>query len=100
LKKNKALKRDIDNNKKITITNGRKVYYEDQEINNLNFYQTIIKVIYYLLLVVYIILGSFVGKKEYKNWKVWIIMLLYILLPFILNNLMNKIVGIWDDYIN
>ena len=96
--KNKTLKKDIDIYYKKTFTDERKVYYEDEEINNLKYYRTIIKIIYFSLLVLYIIFGSFFTKDDYKNWKVWLLIVLYIALPFVLKYLINETI-IWYDYL-
>ena len=55
LKKNEALKIDIQDYYKKTVTAERKVYYENNEIDNLQYYNTLLKIIYYVVLALYVL---------------------------------------------
>ena len=83
LKKNKALKNDVQDYYKKTMTAERKVYYEDNEIDNLHYYNTLLKVIYYVVLVLYIF-AKFFSNEHHKNIWVWLYIIFYIILPWIL----------------
>lgn len=98
LEKNKALKRDINNYYKKTFTNERKVYYENMEIDNMEWYRNIIKVVYYALLGFYVLFGSFITNDHYKNWKVWLLIVLYIGFPFVLRYLIDLVLDIYTEY--
>ena len=98
LEKNKALRRDINDYYKKSFTNQRKIYYENEEIDNVEWYRTIIKVVYYALLAVYVLFGSFIENKDYKKWKVWIGIVLYVGLPFVLRYLINLALDVYTEY--
>jgi len=87
LKTNKALKKDIDNYYKKVFTDERKVYYKDQQLDNLEYYQKLILYVYYAVLVLYIVAGSFIWQKKYMSILVWVLMLLYITFPLLLKYL-------------
>lgn len=82
LRENEDLKRDIDDYLAKTQTSGRKVIYEDREREWLSTIRKIMLFFYFSLLVGYIILGNFIPNKLYKQWKVWLYIILYILFPF------------------
>lgn len=96
--KNKALRRDINDYYKNAFTNQRKIYYENEEIDSLEYYRTIIKVLYYTVLGIYVLFGSFFKNSDYKNWKVWVGIALYIGFPFILRYLINMVLYVYDGY--
>jgi hypothetical protein len=98
-KKNQALKLDVDNYYKKTFTDERKVFYEDQEIDNLKYYRTIITIAYYVLIVFYIVFGSFFAKGDYKKWKSWLLIVVYIAIPYLLKNIINGILSVYDNYL-
>lgn len=98
-KKNQALKLDVDNYYKKTFTDERKVFYEDQEIDNLKYYRTIITIAYYVLIVFYIVFGSFFAKGDYKKWKSWLIIVVYIAIPYLLKYIINGILSVYDNYL-
>ena len=89
--KNAALKKDVDNYYKKTVTAERKIYYEENEIDNLQFYSTGLKIIYYIVLAFYILFGPFIHNKHYKNKFVWIYLTIYIILPWVLKYIIDFI---------
>jgi hypothetical protein len=91
IKKDSALTVDIDNYYKKISTNERKVYYQDEQIENAEWYQKLILIMYYALIVIYILFGPFIWKQGYKRISIWILMILYIILPFVLNYLIRFI---------
>ena len=93
------LKRDIDDYIGNTQTSGRKVVYEDRARDWLTSFRTIMLYIYFLILIYYIVLGSFIPKQAYKQWKVWLLILAYILLPFYLLNWLVKLIFALYDYL-
>ena len=88
-KQNKELTKKIDNYKKKVFTDERKVYYENQSITKLEFYKKILLCVYYLVLVSYILFGPFFRKRGYANYKIWIIMVLYGIFPYLLTYIIN-----------
>lgn len=93
LKEKKRLKREIDNYIGATQTSGRKVVYEDRQREWLGTYRTILLVFYFLFLIFYILFGNF----TYKNWKTWVVIIIYVLFPFyILNTLVNLCISLYN----
>jgi len=89
LNKNTSLKIDIDNNYKNTLTDERRVFYEIGTVDNLKYYNTILKYIYFILLGLYIIFGSFFSKQHYKKITTWVFIAIYIVVPFILKPIVD-----------
>lgn len=88
-KQKKELEEKINQFINTVNTNERKIFYEIKEEDWLNFYKYILFFIYYLLIIYYILFGSFFWNDKYKNYKNWIILILYIALPFFLMNIIN-----------
>jgi len=89
LNRNNELEKQIDNSKKNNLTDGRKVYYENEQIDSLKSYQYFIRIIYYILLLVsvlYFILNISTNNKSKKTNSVFMIILILIMIfiPFIL----------------
>lgn len=99
LDKNQTLKRDIDQYLAQTQTSGRKVIYEDRERDWLTTLRKIMLFFYFSLLVGYIILGNFIPNKLYKQWKVWLYIVIYILFPFYIVNRVVRLVFYLVNYI-
>ena len=91
VKTNEALKRDIDNFYKKLITDERKVYYEDQQLDNVEYYKKFIIILYYSLLALYVFIGPFIWEKKYMSILVWVLMLLYVAFPFVLKYLIDYV---------
>ena len=92
-KKNDALKKDSDIDYKNALTAERRVYYEIDEVNYLQYYNSVLMVIYFVmlgvLLVLYLIFGTFFKKSEYKTFSFWIYLGISIGLPFIVKYIVN-----------
>lgn len=92
-KKKSVLNRDIDNEYKSTITAERRVYYEMEDINSLQSYNSTLSIIYYvilaILLILYLIFGSFFRKKEYKTVGFWIYLSIVIILSIWYKSIVN-----------
>ena len=88
--KNKKLKDELEKDLTTTETNDRKVIYEKYSSEGLEDNRKIMLYVYYIVLGIYIIFGSFIKEKEYKSVAVWGFIIFYIALPFII----NKITGI------
>ena len=82
--KNKYIKEKIDDYYKTTFTDERRVYYEIQEIDRLKRYTFILKVIYFILIGLYVFFGPFFRKEYYKSLKQWVRLFFYIGLPSII----------------
>lgn len=78
-------------------TDGRRVAYEDKSMVTLHFFNKTILFLYYGMLVVYIVFGSFVSKQQYENKAMWIILINYILFPLVVYWLTVKMFGVKND---
>ena len=86
LNKNKLLKIDIDNYYKKTNTDERKVYYEIEEIDNLKYYNKLIKFIYLVIFIVFL----FTQRSNFHILKTPIYLffiIIYIIFPFIVKKI-------------
>ena len=83
---------DIDNYYKKVSTDERKVYYQDEQIENAEYYQKFIMIMYYVLIVIYILFGPFIWQQAYKSIFMWILIILYIIFPFLLNYIIQFLV--------
>ena len=85
------LKNAKDNQRFSTWTNNRKVVYENwatKSVDNIKFYITIC---YYCLFVVYLFIGDFFVKHRYKDYKSWILICVYLAIPYFMNWIVIKI---------
>lgn len=95
-KQKKKLEEKIDQFIRNVDTNERKIFYEIKEEDRLDFYKYFIFFIYYLLVIYYLFFGSFFWNDKYKKYKSWIVLILYISLPFFLMNLINLFFRFYD----
>ena len=91
LTKNHKLKLNIDNIYKNVLTDRRNIYYKDERLENIQTYYKYILIVYFTLLVLYILFGSFFDNKNYKSILIWILMIMYVSFPFLLNYLLNAV---------
>lgn len=82
--KNKLLKEKIDDHYKKTLTDERRVFYEIEEVDRLNKYTYILKIVYFILLGLYVFFGPFFRKDYYKSAKHWLRLLIYLAIPYII----------------
>ena len=88
------IKNALDNQQFTTWTNNRKVGYEHKAtsyVDNIRFY---IDICYYILFIVYLFVGDFFVKKRYKDYKAWILIVIYLLIPVCLNWIVIKLFAI------
>ena len=84
-KKQKDLIKKINKLQAILQTSQRKVEYENQNSESLFLYRRIMLFIYYSAIIGYILLGNFIPDELYKNYTVWIIIFIAIIMPLLLN---------------
>lgn len=89
---NKKLTEQLEKDITITETNDRKVIYEKYSSEGLEDNRKIMIYVYYTILVIYFIFGSFFKEKEYKSVPMWFFIIFYIALPFIINEITGRIV--------
>lgn len=80
-------------------TNERKALYETKEIDTLHTFRKFMLFIYYIIFVMYLIFGNYFTDKEYRNWKTWILITLYITLPFYMYLISNSIIYLYRQII-
>ena len=84
----KQLKEDTND----VLTNDRKTYYEDQEIDNLEFYYFYILIVIYVICVILFAAFSLVYPSQTSIIKRVVLILLFILLPFISTPILGKFI--------
>jgi hypothetical protein len=99
LEEQERLKREIDLYNSKTQTSGRKVVYEDRERDWLSTFRKILLFVYFCILLLYIIVGKFIPNKEYLQWKMWLVIFVYILSPFFLLDRIVKLVFALFSYL-
>jgi len=82
--KNLSLKRELDHKEKTTNTAERRVYYEFQEMDKLEYYNKIIKIIYLGVLTLYAILSLYYISGQYKKIGFWSFIIVATAIPFVL----------------
>jgi lipopolysaccharide export LptBFGC system permease protein LptF len=81
--KNQRLKKDIDTYDTIVKTSERKTYYKTQSIEWFHIIQKLILYFYYLTIIVFI-LYVMIYHKEFKSYKLWFLLLLCTLIPYVI----------------
>jgi len=82
VKENKELELEVKNKSSDILTNDRKTYYEDQSIDNLNFYYKLIIVIYIIFLIGFAV-SIFLFPSATSKKSLLAILLFFIIYPFI-----------------
>jgi hypothetical protein len=89
---NTHLKKKFKNNTSDVLTNERKTYYQEQGLQNLNFYYYVLLVIYIIIVIVFLIL-TFIFPSSF-NWKILAIIFIGLfILPFISTWILSVIVS-------
>lgn len=97
MSENKELENKIDEYGKNIFTNERKVIYENHDMNRIFTYNKIIVFIYYGLFLVYLFTGNFFSDKLYKIPKICIVLIIYLIIPFMLQWIVKKLFAIKND---
>ena len=98
LKENINYEKNIDEYYNNQFTDRRRVYYEIEDNDSIKSTRFYIKLLYYSFIVGYIIFGGFLRNNGYKNWKLWLAIIIYCLFPFILSYLIFYIVYYYQYY--
>lgn len=91
-KENSGLYKKLKTNTNTVLTNERKTYYEDQNIDSLNnFYYYVLITIYIIVIICYVVFSLFYPSEF--SWRVRIFLfLLFFALPFISTFILSKII--------
>ena len=98
--KNKQIKDNIDSYYSKKTTAARKVWYQDQDIEKMEYIEYILKIFYYGIFIAYIIFSGFIKNAEYKNKKIVLLLIVYLVIPFILDNIITFILELINNYYN
>ncbi len=88
---NEKLKAQLERDITLTQTNNRKVIYEENSKTNLSDNRKMVLYLYYLVLALYMIFGSFIKQKDYTNLFIWLLLIIYISLPFYVDYMMARV---------
>ena len=89
---NKHLHTKFKNNTSDVLTNERKTYYQEQGLQNLNFYYYILLVIYIVIVITFLIF-TFIFPSSF-NWKILAAIFVgFVILPFISTWLLSLVVS-------
>ena len=93
-KENKYLYKKLKEDTNDILTNERKTYYEDQQIETLNSYYYYILWTIYVIVIICLIIFSLI-YPSYNDWKSKLsLVILFIVLPFISTRILGKIIYI------
>lgn len=84
----------INNYKKYSLIDGRKIHYSDEEYKNLNTAFKFVVFFYYLVFIFAIIASNYIGNKLYKNRIILLLTILYIIFPFFIRHFIRFIIEI------
>ena len=91
--KNKVLKQNIDKELSDVETNERKVFYESQQIETIEEWKYIIKLIYWVAVVLYTLVFLYDGM--YKSVKNVAILACFIIYPYVIGYILNKLIFVF-----
>ena len=91
--KNKVLKQNIDKELSDVETNERKVFYESQQIETIEKWKYIIKLIYWVAVVLYTLVFLYDGM--YKSVKNVAILACFIIYPYVIGYILNKLIFVF-----
>jgi hypothetical protein len=84
-KENEDLLKSYYKFERIAQTNERKVVYENKDMEGLLTLRRILLFFYYLAIITYLVYGNFFQTEQYKEYSAWIILVIAVAIPFILN---------------
>jgi hypothetical protein len=96
LNKNKEFEKTIKNIHGDILTQDRKIYYETQEYETLEFWYKFFLSVYYILVIIFV-LGLIFSPNELKTYQKISILFLLIIYPFIINYIFLFIIAIFNN---
>jgi predicted nucleic acid-binding protein len=91
LRKKTQIEKNIDKYISTVQTTDRRVDYELKDMDWNDTFNKILKIIYYGILVLYILFGDYLPTRKYMDFSIWLLIVLYIALPYGLNPLVKRI---------
>lgn len=92
----KELNSEIDKYISKVQTSGRKVVYEKSDMGWVDANRSFLLFIYYTLFVYYLFISDYFAKSKYKDKKTWLLILVYIIFPHLINWITKKLFDIYD----
>lgn len=99
LKQNKSYKQKLDASNKIVQTNDRKVVYENWAKQGLTTTAIILYIIYAVIYIVFIIVTVRNPNFDFKNYKSYISIIIFLIIPFIIKYIALLIKYIYNNLI-
>lgn len=96
---NIKLEKELKNTTSDILTNDRKTFYEDQGIDNLNFYYSIIKWIYVIVAIGFII-SLFIINSSLKVIHKIVIIIMLVSYPFVSSKLLSFVISLYYGIID
>jgi hypothetical protein len=90
-RENEKIMKLVNKYETILQTSQRKVVYENKNMDNLYAYRHVMLFIYYSIIVGYILFGNFIPEQMYKKSYVWLMLIIAVIFPIILNLIMKWI---------
>jgi hypothetical protein len=88
-RENEEIMKKVNKYETILQTSQRKVVYENKNMDNLYTYRHVMLFIYYSIIIGYIIFGNFIPDQMYKKSYVWLVLIIVVIFPIILNLIMK-----------
>jgi len=96
MKENAELKATIDRNKRDINTNSRKVVYEEWARERLNTIGKALKILYLLIIGLYLYYGPFIKNQQWKTMTGWFMVIILVIFPFIVYRISIGLRAIYD----
>ena len=97
LKQNKSYKQKLDASNKIVQTNDRKVVYENWAKQGLTTTAIILYIIYAVIYIVFIVVTVKNPNFDFKNYKSYISIIIFLIIPFIIKYIALLIKYIYNN---
>lgn len=97
-KQNEALKMKLNKYEGTVQTSERKVMYEYKDMETMHLFRRVLLFFYYGIIVLYLVFGRFIPEQQYLQKSVWIILLIALCIPLMLD-LVVKWIFILKDYV-
>jgi hypothetical protein len=96
IEEEKELQLEIDKYLAKVQTSGRKVVYEKTDMTWVNLNRKFFLFIYYILFVYYLSVSDYFPTAQYKNIKMWLLIVVYFIFPYFVDWISKKLFAIYD----
>jgi hypothetical protein len=98
VQENTKLELEVKNKFSDVLTNDRKSYYEDQNIDNLRFYHKVFMGLYIIILIVFVI-SIFMFPSSLSKGILFAILIIFIIYPFVCNKIFLFLFNIYNSFL-